>query len=118
MNNNIADAVAAMEKLRKEQAESLTAMNGTFTEAVDAMKSQLATLKAAQRAQLKEQVKHPVFDLYVKTHAGRFSVGSQNFYIPNKPNIFLGGESLYSFRFGEYRQQGCNERQVECDNGK
>ena len=94
MNNNIADAVAAMEKLPKEQAESLTAMNGTFTEAVDAMKSQLATLKAAQRAQLKEQVKHPVFDLYVKTHAGRFSVGSQNFYIPNKPNILGGRKPL------------------------
>jgi hypothetical protein len=50
---DVRDTVAAMEKLRKEQAESLTAMNGTFAEAVDAMKSQLAALKAAQRAQLK-----------------------------------------------------------------
>jgi hypothetical protein len=50
---DVSDTVAAMEKLRKEQAESLTAMNGTFTEAVDAMKSQLAALKAAQRARLK-----------------------------------------------------------------
>jgi hypothetical protein len=40
------DSVDAMKELRKEQAESLTAMNNMFGEAVAPMKSQLATLRA------------------------------------------------------------------------
>jgi hypothetical protein len=84
------DSVDAMKELRKEQAESLTAMNNTFGEAVDAMKSQLAILQTAQRAQLREQARKPAFELYVKTHNSHFPLGSQKSF-PSEQAEYSGG---------------------------
>jgi hypothetical protein len=81
MNKNTADTVCAMEKLREEQAKSLTEMNNTFGEAVKAMKSQLVILQTAQEAQRREQTKRPAFKLCIKSlHGGCNAVGSQPYF--------------------------------------
>jgi hypothetical protein len=92
MNKNTADTVCAMEELRKEQAESLTAMNKTFGEAVTAMKSQLAILQTAQQAQLREQSKHAEFKLCIKAlhHGGCAPVGSQEYFSSDQSGYSVG----------------------------